>query len=268
MPEQDPVSDHHAQPDAAEHLRRGMAYLHRQEHAQAIAHLTRALSLDPENADAYLQRGNAHISVGDLERAIADFTEVLRRQPDTVEAHHNRGVAHAQREEFDQALSDFNEVIRLKPDAALAYQSRGNAEGDMGQFDQAIADFTEARWNRAIPTPTCGAGWPTPASATWNRLLADYTEAIHRRPQYATAYFYRGRAFAVLGDHNQTIADLTTVLRLDSTLPGAFCSRAGVCRSGGLRSGPGRFRRSPAAQSAGRRSLARARPAARPPGRF
>ena len=46
-------------PTPREHLRRGMAYLHRQEHAQAIAHLTRALSLNPENADAYLQRGNA-----------------------------------------------------------------------------------------------------------------------------------------------------------------------------------------------------------------
>jgi tetratricopeptide (TPR) repeat protein len=59
----------------------------------AIADLSRAIALDPKNADAYFNRGVAQYERSAMSAALADFDKVLQLQPDNADARRYRQLA-------------------------------------------------------------------------------------------------------------------------------------------------------------------------------
>ena len=55
--------------------------------------------------------------------------------------------------------------------------------------------------------------------------IADYTQAIRLKPDYAFAYYRRGVAKARLGQHFAAIADFNTAIRLKPDFAFAYCRR-------------------------------------------
>jgi len=76
--------------------------------------------------------------------------------------------------------------------AAIAYYDRGTAYDDKDQLDRAIAD---------------------------------YSEAIRIKPDYANAYRNRGRAYGRTGRYDNAIADLDRAIQLDPNDVGAYSNR-------------------------------------------
>jgi len=76
--------------------------------------------------------------------------------------------------------------------AAVAYYDRGTAYDDKDQLDSAIAD---------------------------------YSEAIRIKPDYANAYRNRGRAYGRTGHYDNAIADLDRAIKLDPNDVGAYSNR-------------------------------------------
>ena len=110
----------------------------------AIADLDEALTLDPENADAYYIRGTIHVYLKRYERVVNDMAEALRIKPGNAQAWFNRGLAHAELDELALAIDDLTEAIRLDPDNADAYRGRGDCHRYRGEYDLAITDFNAA----------------------------------------------------------------------------------------------------------------------------
>ena len=52
-----------------------------------------------------------------------------------------------------------------------------------------------------------------------------YTEAIHRKPDYAAAYNNRGNAYAAQGKHKEAIEDFNKAIRIDSADAAAYNNR-------------------------------------------
>lgn len=74
----------------------------------AIETSSKAIELDPKNAEMYLDRASAYLR---------------------------------HRKEYSKAIKDYNKVIELKPDIAEAYSARGVVYYKLGNYQQAIADF-------------------------------------------------------------------------------------------------------------------------------
>jgi tetratricopeptide (TPR) repeat protein len=86
-----------------------------------IANYTKAIELDPNNADAYEMRGNAYMETGQYDLAEADY-------------------ARADELESDQEILDDTEALKFYPQAAWLYFSRGDAYAIKGKYDQAIME--------------------------------------------------------------------------------------------------------------------------------
>ena len=111
------------------------------------------------------------------------------------------------------------------------YFNWGNKKFDLGDYAGAIADYT-----RAIHLK------PDFASAYYNRgvakkelrqyiaAIADYTEAIRLRPDHASAYYNRGITKRKLEQYDAAIADYTEAIRLRPDHASAYYNR-GIANS-------------------------------------
>lgn len=153
------------------------------DYEEAINNFTKALRLNPNDANAFLNRGNARYEAaqhsGDPDKeyksAIADFNQAIRLKPQDVKAFVSRGsvrydVAQYSKEpdkEYLAAIQDFNQALRLNPQAAEAYVKRGIVRYKLAQYK---GDFNQ--------------GYKT--------AIEDFNQALQLNPQAAEAYVKRG----------------------------------------------------------------------------
>jgi tetratricopeptide (TPR) repeat protein len=130
----------------------------------------------------------------------------------------------------DQVIAGCNSVIASNGksgDLAFAYLSRGTSFARRGEFDQAIADFDEALARK-----------PKTAEIFFNRAKAwqgkrdfwravnDFDRAIMIDESEARYYNGRGRAFLDKDDTVFAIADFDTAIRLDPKNAAGYANRA------------------------------------------
>jgi tetratricopeptide (TPR) repeat protein len=82
------------------------------EYEHAIDALSRAVTWNPNFAQAYMERGILFWREMDHpRRAIIDLTTAYTLDPSLAEARFNRGIAHQQLREYDQAMADFKAYL-------------------------------------------------------------------------------------------------------------------------------------------------------------
>ncbi|MCH8169401.1 MAG: tetratricopeptide repeat protein [Proteobacteria bacterium] len=110
----------------------------------AAACLTKALRLDPDDAEAHNSLGNVLSELGQPEQAMASYARALRLNPDYAEAHNNLGKFLNDLGKHEQAVASYARALRLRPDYAEAHYNLAIALGELGRHDEAVASFTKA----------------------------------------------------------------------------------------------------------------------------
>lgn len=106
----------------------------------AVAMLTKALTLKPDYADARLLRGKTLLRTGQLEHAHDDAACLVADHPDSEDALLLAArVAHAMSQD-DEALTLYNKVIEANPFVIEAYRERSSLRDAAGDTAGAKAD--------------------------------------------------------------------------------------------------------------------------------
>ena len=139
----------------------------------------------------------------------------------------------------DQRIAGCTARIQSGQEAAAILaeddNSRGLAYDGNGLRDQAIADYTQAiavKPNYAEAYDNRGADYGR--KGLYDQVIADYTKAIALEPDDARAYNNRGNAFAGKGRYDQAIADFTQAIALKTDYARAYCNRGAVYDGKGL----------------------------------
>lgn len=90
---------------------------------------------------AYIDRGRLYIQQDNNDHAIADFTKAIELDPEEANAYNLRGVAYANKLDFDSAIADFDKAIQFDPFLNNAHYNRGLAFSAKGDEARARADF-------------------------------------------------------------------------------------------------------------------------------
>lgn len=99
------------------HTDRGVAYLRRQQTAEAIADFDAVLALEPNNAEARLNRGTALVIAHQPGAAVAELTQALSLGVSEPEkAYYNRAAAREQLGDLRGAYEDYNTALEIRPD--------------------------------------------------------------------------------------------------------------------------------------------------------
>jgi tetratricopeptide (TPR) repeat protein len=103
-----------------------------QMYDKAIADLTQAIRLDPDNAKAYSFRGTAYLCKNDYDKAIADYNRAIQLDQNYAGAYSNRGNVYGIKGEYSRAISDFEVALRLEPNDTNTRQALEDARRSRG----------------------------------------------------------------------------------------------------------------------------------------
>jgi tetratricopeptide (TPR) repeat protein/predicted aspartyl protease len=205
--------------DAAAFSRRGAAFTARRDYEHAIADLTRACELEPNEPRYFYERGVARSGNKQPDLAMTDFDQALRLKPDDVDALVARAGLRLQGPENSAAVTDLDAAGRVAAEQADIRMQIGSLYARAGRFAQAVGQYD--KWIAAhdsdarVPEARNARCW---ARALWgqelDKALADCNAALKSRPDTAAFLDSRGLVRLRMGDFDKSIADYDAALRL------------------------------------------------------
>jgi tetratricopeptide (TPR) repeat protein len=184
---------------------------------RSIAHLRRALSLEPNNVDTMTKLGSALTSVGEPTEALKLFDQAIARAPNYADFYLARAVAHYALLHYPEAAADYDRILKLDPthQAALFFRARclSKIDGESERALEAIGAFCRNFPDEAI-------GHLEHGSILLNAMqvpeaLEALTRAIELDPNLAAAYGKRGSAHLRMFQIDQCEEDLARAYELD-----------------------------------------------------
>ena len=136
---------------ADDRYRRAQEAVGRGELKVARAHLTDALGVDDNNAEAHNLLGFVLGQLGNPSSALVHLERAIVLRPESAEAHYNLGAALWFSGSKDRALSELREGVRLDPAAGAGHAFLGTALRDTG--DLAAARVSLQRAIALLPRP-------------------------------------------------------------------------------------------------------------------
>jgi tetratricopeptide (TPR) repeat protein len=227
-PTDEPPSDHkagatedeHADPDAL--ARRGEAYAARHDFEHALADLSKAVELRPDDPEFLYQRALVFRQNGQAALATADLEHVLTLNQDFLRAYMPRAEIRLHERNVEGAIADLDAVDRLAPKQAdLRYLLAERYEA-ADRFSQAIAQYDLWIQNHPVDSKRVMAlAARCRASAIQNEDLAgglaDCNAALSiadkKNPNYGQLFENRGLLELRQANSEKAIADFDAALK-------------------------------------------------------
>jgi tetratricopeptide (TPR) repeat protein len=217
--------------DADGYARRGEAKLSRGDLGGALADLSKAHDMAPENASYLTQRALAYRQNRQPFLSMADLDAALKLQPDDVEALLARAQMRLSGRETARAIEDLDAADKVLPkpaDARLELASlyqRADALGPAAvQYDLWIKVHPDdARLANAL-NERCWVGGLS--GQDLDRALAACDSALRRQPKNPHFLDSRGLVRLRRGETDKALADYDAAVALDPKIAWALYGRA------------------------------------------
>lgn len=218
--------------DAAGYARRGSASASRRDYARALADLTRAIELDPAQADYFYERGRAYASDNHADKALEDFSQAIKLKSDDVPALLARAELRTRRNDPTDTISpDLDAADRAAPkqgDMRLElgglYQRVRNYAAAIAQYDDWIGSHNSddiqmprARHARCRARALSGQAL--------DQALEDCNFAVRRDSKVAAYLDARGLVYLRQGRYDKAVTDYDAALALNPKIAWSLYGR-------------------------------------------
>jgi len=146
----------------------------------SVEAFSRAITIQPDYAEARSNMGGALQEQGKLEEAIEAYKKALAIKPDYAEAYYNMGVTLQEQGKLEEAIEAYKKALDFQPDYAEAYSNMGVALQEQGKLKEAIEvstkaltikpDYADAYYNMGVTLQEQGK--PEEAIEAYNKVLA------------------------------------------------------------------------------------------------
>jgi len=225
---------------ATDWIEKGYAASDKNESVKAYS---RAIELDPNNAEAYYLRAVTYLSLGEKTLAIQDYRQVIAIEPKSIDAYNMRARSYQAMGNPDFAIREYEKAIESASGMktkARAYSLRGSYYVDQyfQKNDIRYSDLAMKDYSKAIDLDPRNVDWYLHRANTYNMLnkndlaVKDYSKAIELNPNMGNTYFCRA-LFYTTGEGNPALAirDFTKALELGLEkvwVSTAYYQRAGL----------------------------------------
>ena len=122
----------------------GDVLMHIHDYEEAIVNFQLVLRVEPENTDVLLKCGNAWRSLKLYEMALECYQSLLQIEPDHLDGLYYAGVMLYFLNQYEAAFKKFKRVVELNPKHVNAYNELGVLSQHFNQNTQALACYEQA----------------------------------------------------------------------------------------------------------------------------
>lgn len=139
------VAQYRVSEAARDELRKAREATVKDKPDEAQKHLSKALDLSPNYADALTLRAVFKLDAKDVDSAIEDLDKAIQNDPNCSMAYMALGSAYNMQGKFDDALRSLQRGQSLAPDAWQAYFEMGRAYAGKKDFEAAVRALDRAQ---------------------------------------------------------------------------------------------------------------------------
>lgn len=175
----------HAPSNPKAWLQLGLAQADAGRANDALASLTRALTLDPADYEAFAARGTILLNTGRPHDALRDLERAQVLRPGHFQSLLNRGLAYAALGDHVRAVEDFTACLRVNPSQPQTLNNRAISLVRLGRAEDALRDWTEA----VGVAPDYAEGWVNRGQFLWmqgrlDEARSDLKRAVELNPAF------------------------------------------------------------------------------------
>jgi len=157
----------------------------------------RALTIDPDLADAHLWLGSGLLTLGQVDEAIAEVQLAIKLEPENGQAYQGLGRAYwVGKGDFAAAIPPFRRAIELNPEAGYSYLQLGLLLAWEGLYDEA-----EEVCRRAVELQDQYISGNAGLQVVGANARLGYVFYLQGRYEEAIREYERGLAFVASSDH-------------------------------------------------------------------
>jgi tetratricopeptide (TPR) repeat protein len=184
----------------------------------AIAEARTALSMDPQNAEAYQFLGLALYSNGQYGAAVHAFAESLTRDPNNVDTFYDLGITFHADGNLPAAIKAYRQAIRLNPAFWQAHSNLALILHEQGKFDEAIAEYRaakhlapeEASVRNNLGNTYCDKG-------DFDAAMLELRGLYRQHPEWQQGHSCLARAYLSKKDYSNAVDELQLAVRQNPT---------------------------------------------------
>lgn len=162
--------------------------------SDALGDITRALELEPANADWRIQKAKLLKSLGQCDRAVEEYQELARHHEQTDEV----GTLFREASECEQTIALAQRALLDQDFAAAAH------------YFQAALQYVDQADDLLLQKATALL-----ETDDYYGVISDTGQILKQHPQHLEAYRLRGMAYFWLGDHDMAVKHFREGLKLD-----------------------------------------------------
>ena len=244
-------------PDIPAYYHRARIFYGREEYEKAVADLTAAMEIDPNDDASLLFRVGCYEAMKDYDKAFAEYARLLYFQPDHIGVLHSRASLYCDQEMYENAIRDLNRALEKAPEFQPAYTVRGRTWGRLamdaertrrkgkggipvGFPELAKGEFYEAEtcWQHAfadldraleLDPDDIGARWDRGyfayQSDDYKKCVEHFTFLLQRMTNYPSGLYWRGWSLVCLGEYEKAIADFDVLVDIDPAVSANYYAR-------------------------------------------
>ncbi len=212
--------------DDVSHINLGRILCRRGRYAEAEAHFAEVARLHPGDDKAQNEWGKVVYTLGKYEEAVPHFSAALRLNPGDADAHNNLGVVLDKQGKYEEAVAHFTEALRLNPGFADAHNNLATILSSRGKYAEAEAHFAEvARLRPRDDKAHNNLGNVLSKRGKYEEAAAQFIEALRLNPNSVDSHYNLGLAFSHRGNYEEAKAELAEAIRLEPGDPKAYNAR-------------------------------------------
>ncbi|MGK7901915.1 MAG: tetratricopeptide repeat protein [Hormoscilla sp.] len=182
----------------------------------AIACYSKAISIEPEFAEAHRRLGMARKKQGKLQEATQHYRRAINLKPDLFDAYINLGVVLRKQGLSQEAIATYEQALQINPNAANVLNNLGNVYRDLGRVDEAASSYQRAisiQPNYVDPIISLGSIFQEQDKL--EDAIAMYDRAIAMEPNSASVRSNLGVALKDVGRLDDAKTHLQEAIALD-----------------------------------------------------
>lgn len=192
--------------------------IHQQQHnyKAALMDYNSSEKLDRGSARLYVSRSALHITEGRVKAGMRDADRALDLDPKDADAWYNRAWALYQGDDFDAALKSVRMALELNPAFPQALYLSGVVKGARYDEKEGAQEISEAlKLDPMIPGGLMSLAVVLYEGKQYEEAIPKFTEVIATdTTELASAFYYRADCHYMLGDKDKACLDWQRSMRL------------------------------------------------------